>query len=178
MKKQTGPDLTIRWKRNADGSAALTCTRADGSVTWQRQTGSYGHVFSAHDLTHYAIETVLGYEHGFYGLLAAGWEMSDFSSPWSRGTIPAEAREVELLVGLFDTERRMGETWSAAEFQAQGELYAASHRKGRTAVTVPVLSDEKVKKIRGLRDELLERWATVPPGEALELSFHRTNPIA
>jgi hypothetical protein len=178
MKKQTAADLTIRWKRNADGSAALTCTRADGSVTWQRQTGSYGQVFPAHDLTHYAIESVLGYEHGFYGLLAAGWEMSDFASPWSRGPIPPEAREVELLVGLFDTERRMGETWSAAEFQAQGELYAASHRKGRTPVTVPVLSEEKVRKIRAVRDELLQRWAAIPPGEALELSFHRTDAVA
>ncbi len=178
MKNQKAADLMIRLKRNADGSAALTCTRADGSVTWQRQTGSHGQVLPAHDLTHYAIETALGYEEGFYGLLAAGWEMSDFSSPWPRGTIPPEAREVELLVGLFDSERRMGEIWSAAQLQAQGELYAASHRKGRAPVAVPVLSEEKVEKIRSFRDELLEHWAAVPLGEALELSFHRAQTVA
>ena len=55
------PDLAIRLKRHSDGSASLTCTRADGSVTWQRQRGQLGMVFPSHDLTHFAVETALGY---------------------------------------------------------------------------------------------------------------------
>ena len=32
-------ELTVLLKKKADGSAALSCRRADGSVTWQRQEG-------------------------------------------------------------------------------------------------------------------------------------------
>lgn len=50
-------EMHIRLKRAADGSSALTCVRADGSMTWQVQRGSLGLVFPTHDLTHYAVET-------------------------------------------------------------------------------------------------------------------------
>src|SRR3982751_4823753 len=100
------PDLTIRLKRHPDHTASLTCTRRDGSVTWQRQRGSLGAVFPPHDLTHYAVEQTLGFQHGFYGLIADGWAIEDFAKPWPRGPIPPEAQEVELIVGFFDTERR------------------------------------------------------------------------
>jgi hypothetical protein len=169
-------ELTIRFKRNADGSAALTCTRVDGSATWQRQTGQRGLVFPAHDLTHYAVETVLEYEHGFYGLLASGWEMGDFAAPWPRGPIPEEAREVELLVGLFEVERRMGDGWKAADLRAQGEIYAAGQGSGRKAITMPALTDEDVGRIHTLLQELLGRWAATSPGGTLELSFHLSAP--
>lgn len=98
--------LTIRIKRHADGSASLRCSRADGTATWQRQRGGYALVFPSHDLTYYAVETTLGYAHGFFGLIADGWDISDFSMPWSRGPLPPEALEVELIVGLFESERR------------------------------------------------------------------------
>ena len=83
--------LTIRIKKQSDGSAALSCTRPDGSVTWQRQEGTHGRFFPLHDLTHYAVETVLGYQNGFYGMVARGWNMTDFGAPWPRGRIPADA---------------------------------------------------------------------------------------
>ena len=53
-------ELVIHIKKKTDGSAALSCRRADGSVTWQRQNGQLGRFFPLHDLTHYAVETVLG----------------------------------------------------------------------------------------------------------------------
>lgn len=52
-------DLLIRITKNRDGSAALSCGRADGSVTWQRHRGPRGQFFALHDLTHYAVETTL-----------------------------------------------------------------------------------------------------------------------
>jgi hypothetical protein len=54
-------DLIIRIKRKTDGSAALSCLRADGSTTWQRQEGQLGRFFPLHDLTHYAVETAMGF---------------------------------------------------------------------------------------------------------------------
>src|ERR1700735_2516680 len=84
------PDLLIRLKRAPDGSAALNCIRAGGSRTCQRQPGAQGAVSPAHDLTHYAVETALAYRHGFYGLIADGWEIADFTAPYARGPIPRE----------------------------------------------------------------------------------------
>lgn len=164
--------LLVKLKRAPDGSAALTAIRADGSSTWQRQLGLRGQFFPTHDLTHYAVETVLEYREGFFGLIAAGWEISDFAPPFSRGPIPTEAREVEIVVSLIDTGRPEAAGWTAGEFQEQGELYVASRRAtGKDPGNMPVLSDEDLDRIRTLRGELLERWAATRSGETLELVF-------
>lgn len=167
------PDLLIRFKRASDGSAALSCVRADGSVTWQRQIGATGMVMPAHDLTHYAVESALGYRHAFYGLVADGWEIADFAAPFPRGPIPDEAREAELVVGIFDTERMMGGSWSAAELREQGRRYVPRGRPGHEPLPFPELSDADIARVRAVRAEVFARWAALGPGETLELSFTR-----
>ncbi len=145
--------LLIKLKRSLDGSTALTATRADGFATWQRQTGQHGHFFSVHDLTHYAVETVLGCRAGFFGLIADGWEISDFAPPFARGPIPAEAREIEVVVSLIETAQ------TAAEFREQSERYVSGRRAvGREADDGCVFSDDQLERIRALRQELIERW--------------------
>lgn len=166
-------DLQIRLKRHADSSASLSCTRRDGSVTWQRQHGPTALVMPAHDLTHFAVESTLGFRRGFYGLLADGWEITDFAKPWPRGPIPNDALVVELIVGFLDAERRQGEAMTAAAFQTQAEQYVAS----RLAVgkTMPdglrPLTDDELARVRARRDDLLARWADVPVGGDLDLDF-------
>lgn len=147
-------------------------------MIWQRQSGSRGPVFPIHDLTHYAVETVLGYERGFYGLLAAGWEFGDFSAPWPHGPIPCEAREAELVVGLFETERRMGGGWSAIELREQGKTYAAAQKPGRQRIEMPALADEQVEKIHALQKDVLGRWSATKVGETLELVFRERGAAA
>jgi hypothetical protein len=169
------PDLRIRLKRHGDGSASLTLTRADGSVTWQRQNGSLGVVFPPHDLTHFAIESELHFRSGFYGLVADGWEISDFAAPWPRGAIPAEAREVELIVGFFDSERRSMDRWDAAAFNEHAEKFVAAG-KYAGKIKVPVLRDEDIARVRAVRDHLLQRWHALPPGDSMELEFRRAWP--
>ena len=173
MPPRDKPDLLIRIKKGKDGSAALSCTRADGSVTWQKQAGAYGSVFPQHDLTHYAIETELGYRSGFYGLVADGWEISDFTTPWPRGPIPNEAREVELIVGFFDTERRSMDHWTPEEFNDHAVRHVSAG-KYANVLTPPQLTDEQITRVRQARDALLARWFEVAPGDALELEFLRT----
>ena len=43
------PELVIRIKKKKDGDAALSCVRADGTITWQRQEGDRGRFFPLHD---------------------------------------------------------------------------------------------------------------------------------
>ena len=165
--------MKIRFKRHPDDSASITCTRRDGSVTWQRQRGQLGVVFPPHDLTHYAVETTLGYRRGFYGLLAAGWEIADFAKPWPRGPIPPEAVEVEQIIGVFDAERRQFARWSAAEFADHSAQYVAARAatKHEPVQTPRILTQEEIDAVRACRDDLLARWHALGAGEELALEF-------
>jgi hypothetical protein len=159
--------LMIRIKRNDDGTSALSCTRADGSVTWQRQSGSHARFFALHDLTHYAVETVLGHRRGFFGLLAEGWEISDFGTPWPRGPIPADADPSELIVGFLDADRHGDSDSTAEAFNSYADQFFQKH-----GIRSPVhLSDDQLKRIRRKMEELFAGWNAVPPGQAMELLF-------
>ena len=157
------PALVIRIKKHRDGTAALTCTRADGTSTWQRQRGAQATFFPRHDLTHYAVETVLGHRRGFYGLVAEGWDLTDFGTPWPRGRLPADADPAELIVGFLDLERASGERWSTAELNEKLAVHLGAH--------APSISDEQLAAVRARRAELFARWDAVPPGDSLELPF-------
>jgi hypothetical protein len=109
-----------------------------------------------HDLTHYAVEMTLGYRHGFFGLVAEGWDLEDTTGKGARGSLAAEAVEVEQIVGLFDSERGSGVLWTAAEFNEFAP---------RT------LTAEEIQNIRASRANLFHQWFAVPPGGKLKLTF-------
>jgi hypothetical protein len=159
--------IVIRIKKKTDGRIALSCIRADGTTTWQRQEGAQATFFPKHDLTHYAVETVLGHRQGFYGLVSAGWDFSDFGSPWRRGRLPAEARISEMIVGFFDLERRIGERPSSGELNQKLAEYAAENGLPQQ----PQLTEEDVARVRALRSEVFAKWEAVQPGAALEIPF-------
>ena len=159
--------ITIRIKKNPDGRTSLSCTRADGTTTWQRQEGGQAAFFPRHDLTHYAVETALAHRSGFYGLLAAGWDLSDFGSPWPRGPLPAEANLTELIVGFFDLERNSGEFGSVRDLNDSLTRFCIEH-----GLTTPrPLSEDDLDRVRHERGELFARWEAVKPGDSLELPF-------
>lgn len=169
------PELTIRLKRHVDAATSLTCARADGSSTWQRLDGPTAMVFPVHDLTHFAVETTLGFRRGFFGLLADGWAIQDFVAPLPRGEIPDEAKEVELIVGFFDSDRRQGEEWTAVDFEAHAEAFVGAARARGKAVPprTHILTDDDIRRVREARSDLVSRWMQLAPGDTLELSFNR-----
>jgi hypothetical protein len=112
--------------------------------------------FALHDLTHFAVETGLGYRRGFFGLIAEGWDVEDTTGKGTRGALPAEAIEVEKIVGLFDSERGSGVLWSAEEFNAFAPR---------------ALTEGEIQAIRALRSRLFGRWSAIEPGGRLELEF-------
>ena len=147
--------MLIRIKKKTDGGAALSCTRSDGTVTWQQQNGQQGRFFPLHDLTHYAVETVLDLR-GFYSLVADGWDLTDFGQPWRRGGLPPEAHAVEQIVGFLDTERASGREWAAADLRL-----AAPYSVG----------EDELRRVRDARRDLFDRWAALAAGDSLELPF-------
>lgn len=162
------PDLLIHIKKKTDGSAALRCTRADGSVTWQRQDGAQGRFFPLHDLTHYAVETVLHHRRGFYGLVSEGWDITDFGAPWPRGPIPSDADPSEVIVGFLDVERAGGVEWSLQDFN---DKLAAFHADRARATPAP-LNEDDLTTIRKVRDQLFVRWLRLAAGGTIELAFN------
>jgi hypothetical protein len=148
--------LTVQISKRADGGGVLRCTRADGSVTWQKQKTSQAAHFALHDLTHFAVESTLGYRRGFFGLIAEGWEIEDTTGKGSRGPLPPEAGEVELIVGMFDMERASGALVTAGDFAIHGPRR---------------LTDEEIARVRTCRGELFSRWSAVEPGSTLDLRF-------
>jgi hypothetical protein len=164
------PDLTIRIKKKNDGSAALSCTRADGSVTWQRQEGQLGRFFPLHDLTHYCVESVLGFDRGFYGLLAAGWDISDFGKPESRGQDFSQAGLVEVIVGMFDLERMTGERGDAEDMATKIASYYESRNLPQPNVAI---TQGQIEQVRALRAVRFERWRELAGGDTMELEYNR-----
>lgn len=159
--------LTIQIKKNPDGATSLTCIRADGTVTWHRHTRAQAGFFPRHDLTHYAVETVLSQLHGFYALVAEGWDLSDFGTPSPRGKVPADADAVEAIVGFLDLERA-GENVARVD---ELNSYLASRRAETEAPAPLLVSDDELHQIRRRRDELFAKWDALPAGETLVLPF-------
>jgi len=148
--------LAIQITKRRDGGSVLRCTRADGSVTWQKQDGPGAAFFPVHDLTHFAVEATLGSRRGFFGLIADGWNIDDTTGKGRRGRLPDEALEVERMVGLFDRERASGVAMSVEEF---------AEFAGRR------LAEEQLQAVRSRGAELLRQWRALPPGSALELRW-------
>ena len=159
--------LAIQITKRADGSGILRCVRSDGSVTWQKQSGKHAAFFALHDLTHFAVESVLVYQRGFFGLIAEGWDIDDTTGKGRRGPLPPEAAEVETLVGLLDGERSGSSIWTIDELNEMAALQASS--AGRP---VPrQLSAEDLTRVKAKRSELFSRWLALPAGETMELRF-------
>ena len=147
--------LRIEIVKQPDGTGVLRCTRQDGTVTWQKQNKHAAH-FALHDLTHYSVETTLGYRRGFFGLIAQGWDVEDTTGKGARGALPLEAAEVEQIVGLFDAERGAGTLWTPEEF---------------SQFAPRPLTAEQILGVRSARAGLFRKWAEVSPGQKLELTF-------
>lgn len=162
--------MIIRIKKNADGRTSLSCTRADGTTTWQASSGGQAAFFPRHDLTHYAVETVLGHRRGFYGLVASGWELTDFGKPWPRGKLPLETLLSETIVGLLDLERGSGDLISAEDINCRLSDVCTENRAGPP----DEITDDELGRIRRKRGELFAQWEAVEPGNTLELPFDVT----
>jgi hypothetical protein len=163
------PELTLQFTKRKDGGALLRCIRTDSSATWQRQDDNRAAFFPLHDLTHYAVETELGFVRGFYGLIAQGWDIADTTGKGARGPLPAEAIEVEYIVGALGAERAGDSACTAEEFNHLASAFAKSRKRPEPRP----LTDEELTRVRSRTAELFMRFQALPPGETLKLGFPR-----
>ena len=152
--------MRVQITKRSDESGVLRCVRTDGSVTWQKQTDRHAAYFALHDLTHFAVETTLGFRRGFFGLISEGWDIEDTSGKGARGPLPPEAGEAELIVGLFSAERAGGVIWTVDEFHESAAMVGARQ-----------LSFDEIVRVKKKRSELFQQWFAIEPGATLELQF-------
>ena len=159
--------VLIEFTKRADGRTVLRCVRDDGSVTWQRNDDRNAEFFPLHDLTHYAVETELGFTEGFFGLIAKGWNIDETTGKTARGALPPEALEVEYLVSAFSAERAGGDASMAEQFN----VLAATFARAKGMPTPRELSDEDLARVRSRFNELATKWRALPANATMQLSF-------
>ncbi len=155
------PTLGIRLERGRDARDLLVCERADGSKTWSRLPPG----FPVHDLAHLALESTLGIAQGFYGLVAAGWDIPSFSEPGAAARLPREALWVELVVSVLQTDIA-----GAASLQERNWMLESA-AVGQGLDPCRLLSVDQWESLRRALRELRLRWSRLLPGESLEWSF-------
>jgi hypothetical protein len=159
------PELKVRFTRGKDKKDVLSVTREDASQSWQHQQPG----IPVHDLTHFAVESALHLENGFYGLLAQGWDITRLTAKDVRSILPVEGLWTEFVVGLVQTERLSPEPLSADEFNTLLDKETQnSALKFERRVT-----EEELFEIRRLFLDLYSRWRLLQPGESLSLIFDR-----
>ena len=163
------PELRIQFTKRTDGCVILRCTRNNNSATWQWHD-KHAVFFGLHDLSHFAVETVLGLRQGFYGLLADGWNITDTTGKGIRGKLSDASILAEHIVGLLDRERSGGAApLTAAAFNAALEEVTGLPLK-RT------FSDLQLTATRDRIAALHRQWAATPPGTTMDLIFDRSEP--
>ncbi|MSR21428.1 MAG: hypothetical protein EXR91_10730 [Gemmatimonadetes bacterium] len=111
---------------------------------------------------------MLRHRPGFYGLVADGWDFTDFGSPWPKGPLPRDMDPSEAIVGLLDAERAQGVRLSVSD------LLALRGRGPMVAAAIPTtLTETDLDAVRARRAEVFALWEALPAGETLELPFDR-----
>lgn len=155
--------MLINFKKNSGAHHALSYTRDDGSVTWMQGDG----FLVQHGLTHYTIETVLGYKTAFNGMLNMGMDIKDFEDKAKRDNmnLTAEAVYAENLANLFLLETKQG---NFEDFNAVQQASFVSFGGKFDPVT---LSHDEIEQVRLRLRGLLQQWNELPEGETLTLTF-------
>ena len=151
--------MLIQFKKgknqNKQKPDTLICIRDDRSVTWTHIHRG----FVTHDFAHYVVETTLGFQNAFFGLVAKGFDIPDFSLPASKRPfkIPKEVIKVEPIVALLQAE-----LWESFP-----DTLLHPNSKELPAKITP----EQIESMRRRLRRLMEQWDNVIPGESMTLQF-------
>jgi hypothetical protein len=156
--------MIIRFTKGNGHPDTLTCIRDDGTRTWSAVGSGVG---VRHDLTHYAVETTLGYTEAFYGLVASGRDIQSFGTRDGRkDSYPRQAIWAEHIVGMFQYPGVSGHPMTYDDLVEQLRIAFSSAEE-----SVPDVTREQHQAICATLELLLDRWSAVSPGESLDLDF-------
>ncbi|MEO8171808.1 MAG: hypothetical protein ABI581_01950 [Sediminibacterium sp.] len=153
----------MRIKKNTSKPHVIKYIRNNGTDTWMYSD----EFFVRHDLSHYAIESIMQYRTAFNGMLNNGMDIKDFEDKEKRARIPItdEACYAENFSNLFLTEILQG------EFDDFNAVQQDSFNGMNTQFKPLTLGEEKITGIRNYLRRLLQQWNELPAGETMELTF-------
>ena len=155
--------MLLQLTKNTGKLNIIKYIRDNGTETWMYSDD----FFIRHDLSHFALEKILGYTTAFNGMINNGMDIKDFENREKRATltVTAEAYYAENMANLFLMEIVQGNLndFNAVQ-QTTFELLQLSFPK----IMIP---DGKLNEIRLYLQQLLQQWKELPAGETLELSF-------
>ena len=156
--------MIITFLKKENKQHTLTCARTDGPQTWMQVSD----FFVAHDLMHYATETVLQYKDAFYGMLNSGINITDFEKPKSQRTVVLSEQAIiaEHLVNLLLIEHNQG---AMADFN---ETLLLSFAADNPEIKPEEFSGEQLQKIHDVFNEQINKWYNLATGETLVLNFN------
>ncbi len=123
--------------------------------------------FVRHDLSHFAVETILGYKTAFYGMINNGVELSDFMVKERRDALKltTEAMHAESLANLFLMDFVDGPVENFDQVQQQTMTTSFPNAE-------PVsLTGEQINSVRQTLSNLLFQWNQLPAGEFFQLEI-------
>lgn len=155
--------MQIRFTKYSGKQHVIKYIRDNGTETWMYCDD----FFIRHDLSHYALEKILGYKTAFNGMLNAGMDIHDFEDKEKRAkmTVTAEAWYAENLANLFLIEIAQG---PFSDFNQVQQTAFLSFQHQYPPIT---LAEHQIKAVRDYLTGLLELWKTLPSGETLALTF-------
>ncbi len=155
--------MILQITKNTGKPHIIKYIRDDQTETWMQSDG----FFVRHDLSHYAIESILNFRTAFNGMLNKGMDIKDFENKDNRMAlaVTSEAFYAENMANLFLIEIAQGEFPDFNAVQQQSLLSFASH------IPVITLAEEKINAIRTYLRQLLQQWEALPAGNLLVLSF-------
>lgn len=160
--------MKIQFKKQNGKPCILSCIRDNGTMTWVKMYPG----IEAHDLGHYAVETVLHFKHAFYGMVARGSNIEDFELPRDKrpdAVLPKnlhhEALISEHLVNLIMVKAQTMED----RMDILNQLRSILNENG---LPFPEnLTKENMEKIWSAFLGLNTQWKQLPIGEIMELEF-------
>jgi len=155
--------MKIVFKKQKNKPPTLHITRSDDTETWM----SFKHNFIQHDLMHYAAETILDWQDGFYGLVEKGIDIQDFEleNREKRPNLPLPAIQMEFIVNLLETEIYQGNPVENFNEQLKKNCI------GGGQPSPEFILEEKLNEIRKKFKELNQEWHAVELGENLILDW-------
>lgn len=149
--------------KNSGKPHIIKYRRYNHSETWM-PADDY---FVRHDLSHFAIETMLGYKDAFMGMLNNGMDIKDFEDREKRKKIAMTqaACYAESTANLFLMETTDG------KLAAFNEVATTAFKTAFPQWSPPTLSNQQVEAIRIYLKQLLAQWQELPLGATLVLTI-------
>ena len=153
--------MKIQFTKNISADHILFCKRENGSVSWKHISS----FFIIHDLSHFAVETLMPLKNAFFGMVAAGTDISDFDLPKDQRKfeLTEEALFAEQLVNMLTIE------YSEGKMDNFIEIFNSINEPGSNKELY--IDGLMLDNIRNFISLLMQQWNLLPERETMTLTF-------